>query len=172
MTRACTAPTTVETVSIATPDPNEMGEDDCPCCWYDEPLDANPCSGAYEPAGAPSPAVVTRGDINRYAVEHAIPEALELVKASQLREVMRERDVQATERKVFHCVEVSKGVYETVTPLPYGLPPIQVHGDPIKFHWAYRCSLMRFRVARGDEARKMAGGNGCAFVVVGKGVQS
>lgn len=125
------------------------------------------------PAEPTYPRIERQGlDLAEYTRKYVLPEAAQACEDGQLREKMQERDAKPHERNVFWMVEVSPGVYETTSPLPYGLPPIRVQGDPMRAHWQYRMMLHRFRVVgRGpnawEKARKMS--TEVSFMVAGKG---
>lgn len=141
-------------------------------------------SGTHPMAKLPGPVVERQGiDVNDYTLKHILPGAAQMCEEGQLREKMAERDLPKFERKVYYATEVHgltmtvngvtrplKGVYKTVTPLPYGIKPVMGR-NVAELHWCYRMALMRQRVTRDAEvARRLSSGAAITFVVVTGGI--
>ncbi len=124
-------------------------------------------------------------DLQRYTLEHVLPEALAACDAGIEREKALERDVQRGEtRAVIMCQEVRgmtevvngivverKGWWRTMTPLPGGIKAVMGKSDA-EIRWAYAqaCRAQR-RAKTHREALDMAGPNKITFVLVGGGVE-
>lgn len=157
--------------SIATPDDSPS---DCPCCneGYEDPTDVNPCTPSdhvYETKGD-SPAVVTRGDIAKMTLDYVLPTAAAMCEEGQLRERMLERDPKHADTNTYWMVEVARDTWETTSRLPHNMPPLRFEGRPTQAPWEFCLHLQRWRVARGEMARKIA--RESTFLVAGRGVQT
>lgn len=108
-------------------------------------------------------------DLNRYVLEHVLPGAAQMCEEGKQREIAQERDIKRGERSTIWFVEVSKGRFETTSPLPHGMPPLRWEGRPSEANWLYCIELVRHRVAKGEAARKMA--RETTFLQAGSGVQ-
>lgn len=108
-------------------------------------------------------------DLAEYTQRHILPGAAQLCEEGKLREIAQERDVRRSERNTIWFIEVSKGRFETTSPLPHGMPPLCWEGRPTEANWLYCIELVRRRVAKGEAARKMA--RETVFMQAGSGVQ-
>lgn len=91
-----------------------------------------------------------RIDLNRYALEHILPQAAQACEEGQLREKMLERDKQPG-KQVYWLAEVEPGVWENITPLPHGMPTVRMRGNPLGangFRWQLVMQLQKQRVCR------------------------
>lgn len=140
---------------------------DCPCC-YEEPTDVNACS--YETTGPRETAVVTRGDINRLMLETVLPVAAQACEEGQLREKQQEREYQRQASTTYWCVQIGRDTYETTSALPHGMPALRWHGSFNEVWWMYCLHLQKYRIARGEAARKIA--REATFMLAGNGVQT
>lgn len=103
---------------------------------------------------------LVRGDLARHVMETVAPQAAAQVEENRLREIKQERDARWDGPPTYWLVEVSPGCWETTTPLPHGMPPLRVYGDPMGangIRWQYACALTRMRIIRKwEDARAMA----------------
>lgn len=134
------------------------------------------------------PTVVERQglDLNRYALEHILPGAVEMCDAGIEREKALERDKPAHEgRRVFTLAEVRgmpmqlingvlqepRGWFRTVELLPHMTQTLMGRNEA-QIRFAYAMALQKLRVAKSHrEALRMANGNAIRFVFVGGGVE-